>query len=124
MSLMGRLSWAFAWPGAAVWIAVAALAYTLAAVVPFGIHASAPCGRPPGAAGPWEVVFGRFSSEPAAAALATRAQAVGFKGLTTEMDGCGRWQVALHRIPSQKVGREIQAEARSARLTVSVERLG
>ncbi len=120
MGVAERLSWAARWPGAAIWVLAAVAAYGLAVVLPFARHASPACVPPPGR-GPYKVLFGRFSSADAAQTFAARALAVGFKGLSVQQDSCSRWEVALYQIPSERVGHEIQAEARSARLTVTVE---
>jgi hypothetical protein len=123
MELPARFSATLRWPGAAVWIAAAVVAYGLVVLLPFARHSSPTCTLPPGQ-GPYKVVFGRFSSQGAADALAARATAVGFKGLTVQADDCSRWEVALYRIPSAEVGKSIQQEARSARLNVSVQPVG
>ena len=52
-----------------------------------------------------------------------RALAVGFKGSVIQPDGCGLLEVAVHGIPSVKVGEEVVGEARSVHLDATLEQL-
>ncbi len=60
----------------------------------------------------------------AATALLGKVLAVGFKGSQIEPDGCGFLKVAVHGIPTQKVGGEVVAEARSVGLEATLEQAG
>jgi hypothetical protein len=82
------------------------------------------CVHPARADGDLEVVFGRFASAAEASALLQRVLAVGFRGSQVEPDGCGLLKVAVHGIPTLKVGGEVVAEARSVRLRATVEQAG
>ena len=65
---------------------------------------------------PVAVVFGYPTTFDDAVALRDKALRVGFVGTATGFDQCGRLRVALANVPSPKVGREIQAEARLVEL--------
>jgi hypothetical protein len=104
-------------------ILVAALAYPLAVLVGGGprFPTTAECVHTAHTDGDLEVVFGRTDSPTEAATLLERVLAVGFKGSQVEPDGCGRWKVAVHGIPTLKVGGEVMAEARSVGLHPTLE---
>ena len=72
------------------------------------------CAPPAREGQPAAVVFGYPDSYEESIALRDRALKVGFEGTATGFDQCGRLRVALTgvRVPSPKVGREIQDEAR------------
>jgi hypothetical protein len=74
--------------------------------------------------GDLEVVFGRSSSPVDASALLERVLHVGFQGSQVEPDGCGLFKVAVHGIPTLKVGNEVVAEAHSVGLRATVEVVG
>jgi hypothetical protein len=104
-------------------VLVAVVAYPLAVVAGGGPRFPSPaeCVHPARADGDLEVVFGRFDSPTEAATLLSRVLAVGFKGSQIEPDGCGRFKVAVHGIPTLKVGDEVMAEARSVDLRPTLE---
>ena len=74
------------------------------------------CARPVREGQPVAVVFGYPGSYAAAVALRGRAPEVGFVGTATGFDHCGWLRVALTGVPSPRVGREMQDEARPVRL--------
>ena len=49
---------------------------------------------------------------------------MGFKGSQIEPDGCGLLKVAVHGIPTLKVGDEVLTEARSVGLSPTLEQAG
>jgi len=104
-------------------VLVAALAYPIAVLAGGGatFPSAAECVHPARADGDLEVVFARFESLADAAALRDRVLAAGFKGSEIEADGCGRWKVAVHGIPTLKVGSEVMAEARSVGISPTLE---
>jgi len=104
-------------------VLVAALGYPLLVLAGGAprFPSAAECVHPARADGDLEVVFGRTDSPTAAATLLDRVLAVGFKGSEVEPDGCGRWKVAVHGIPTLKVGGEVMAEARSVGLHPTLE---
>jgi hypothetical protein len=73
---------------------------------------------------PIDAVFGRFDSQAAAEVRVRRAQELGFQGIRSEGDGCGRLKVVVHGVPSLAVGRELVQEARRVGLAVTLERAG
>lgn len=117
MSARRLLPWAI--------VLVAALAYPL--VVLAGGGASFPtvaeCVHTAHADGDLEVVFARLDSPTEAAAVLDRVVAAGFKGSQVEPDGCGRWKVAVHGIPTLAVGSEVMSEARSVGLHPTLEQV-
>jgi len=104
-------------------VLVAALAYPIAVLAGGGAKfpSAAECVHPARADGDLEVVFARFGSLTDADALLDRVLAAGFKGSQVEPDGCGRWKVAVHGIPTLQVGSEVMAEARSVGLSPMLE---
>jgi hypothetical protein len=110
------------------WVIVlaVALAYPLAVLAGGGpsFPTAADCVHVAHADGDLEVVFGRFDSLTDAAALLNRVVAAGFEGSQVEPDGCGRWKVTVHGIPTLKVGAEVMAEARSVGLNPTLEPVG
>jgi hypothetical protein len=73
--------------------------------------------------GDLEVVFGYFDSQVRAQALLDRVLSVGFKGSVIERNACGRVKVAVHGIPTVKVGDEVMAEARGVGLRPTLEQV-
>ena len=106
-------------------VLVAALAYPLAVLARGGASfpSAAECVHTAHADGDLEVVFSRVGSPIEAATLLERVLAAGFKGSQVEPDGCGRWKVAVHGIPTLKVGGEVVAEARSVGLHATIEQV-
>jgi hypothetical protein len=104
-------------------VIVAVVAYPLGVIAGGGPRFPSPaeCVHPAVADGDLEVVFGRFDSPTDAATTLSRVLAVGFKGSQVEPDGCGRFKVAVHGIPTLKVGAEVMAEARSVHLDTTLE---
>jgi hypothetical protein len=104
-------------------VVVAALAYPLALAVSGTTRfpTRAECVHVAKKDGNLEVVFGRFDSPVDATALLGRVLHVGFRGSQVEPDGCGRFKVAVHGIPTIVVGRQVVAEARSVDLTATIE---
>lgn len=80
------------------------------------------CGERPVDGQPVDVVFGRTDSWRRGMALQQQVEKVGFTGTHLELDGCGRLKLVLASLPSLEVAREIQAEARTVDLSVSIER--
>jgi len=107
-------------------VLVAALAYPLAVLAGGGprFPSRAECVHLARTDGDLEVVFGRFESPADASALLERVLAVGFQGSQVEPDGCGLLKVAVHGIPTLKVGDEVLREARSVGLTPTLEQAG
>jgi hypothetical protein len=70
------------------------------------------CVHPARRDGKLEAVFGRYSTSTRAAPVLRRVLAAGFRGTRIESDGCGLLKVALHGIPTLRVGRDFVAEAR------------
>lgn len=106
-------------------VVVAALAYPLAlpATGTTRFPTLAECVHVAKTDGDLEVVFGRFDSLAEATDLLSRVLHVGFKGSQIEPDGCGRFKVAVHGIPTLVVGRQVVAEARSVGLTATIEEI-
>ena len=106
-------------------VVIVALAYPLA-VLAGGSPAfpsKADCMHVAHADGDLEVVFGRFESAAEATPLLQRVLAAGFKGSQVEPDGCGLLKVAVHGIPTLKVGTQVVAEARSVHLHPTLEQV-
>lgn len=70
------------------------------------------CAPPVREGQPVAVVFGYPDSYAQAVALRDSVVKVGFVGTATGFDQCGRLRVALTGVPSPKIGREMQVEAR------------
>jgi hypothetical protein len=71
----------------------------------------------------WEVYFGEGLRGVTALRLKTRAQKVGFQGLKIKRNICTRrYSVFLDNVPTRRVARQIQREAKSARLKVTYRR--
>jgi hypothetical protein len=69
------------------------------------------CVHPATTDGNIEAVFARFTTIAPAESLQRRALHAGFKGVQVEPDGCGRFKVTLHGIPTLAVGRDFVHEA-------------
>lgn len=80
------------------------------------------CIRPPVEGQAVGVVFGRTDDPISAAELRDRAVSVGFLGVESVPDGCGRWKVVLEGVPDVEIAREVQQEAASVDLDTSLER--
>jgi hypothetical protein len=106
-------------------VLVVALAYPLAVLAGGGASfpTAAECVHTAHADGDLEVVFARFDSPIEAATTLERVLGAGFKGSQVEPDGCGRWKVAVHGIPTLKVGAEVMAEARSVGFHPTLEQV-
>ena len=70
---------------------------------------------------PVDVVFGRRSGPVDAAELRDRVVSVGFLGVESLPDGCGRWKVVLQGVPSMDIARGVQEEAASVDLEPTLE---
>lgn len=118
MTRLSVLPWAI--------VLVAALAYSLATLVGGGprFPSRSECVHVAHADGDLEVVFGRFQMATEASAALEKVLAVGFKGSQIEPDGCGLLKVAVHGIPTLKVGDEVLTEARSVGLSPTLEQAG
>jgi hypothetical protein len=79
------------------------------------------CVHPARTDGNLEVVFGRSESFAQASELLRRVLRAGFEGSQIEPDGCGLLKVAVHGIPTLKVGNQVMAEARSVGLSPQLE---
>jgi hypothetical protein len=66
-------------------------------------------------------VFGHRRTQRAAAKLAARLEASGFRGLEVRQDKCGDWEVDLHGLKTPAQRREFQREARQAGFHVRFE---
>jgi hypothetical protein len=112
-----RLPWAI--------VLAAVLVYPLAVVADGGprFPSRAECVHRASADGALEVVFGRFDNANDASALLKRVLAAGFEGSQIEPDGCGLLKVAVHGIPTLKVGDEVLGEARSVGLEPTLEQV-
>lgn len=107
-------------------VVVAALAYPLAVLAGGSprFPSRAECVHVARTDGDLEVVFGYFDSEASAQPLLDRVLSVGFKGSVIERNACGQVKVAVHGIPTLKVGKEVLGEARSVGLTPTLEVVG
>ena len=107
-------------------VLVAALAYPIATLAGGGPHfpTRSECVAPATHDGDLEVVFGYFDSETRAIPFLRRVLGAGFKGSLIERNACGRVKVAVHGIPTIKVGEEVIAEARSVGLKATLEQVG
>jgi hypothetical protein len=106
-------------------VLVAALVYPLAVLAGGGVHfpTTSECVHIAHADGDLEVVFARTDSPTEAATVLDRVLAAGFKGSQVEPDGCGRWKVAVHGIPTLQVGGEVMGEARSVGFHPTLEQV-
>jgi len=109
----------------AVLVVVVGLVYPLAVVA--GGAPSFPsrsdCVHLARADGDLEVVFGYFDSVAQAQPVLDKVLAVGFKGSQIEPNACGQVKVAVHGIPTLKVGDEVMAEARKVGLRPTLEQV-
>jgi hypothetical protein len=109
----------------APWLVVGAVSLVYPVIVLAGGGASFPsraeCVHVARADGDLEVVFGRSESATDAGALLERVLGAGFKGSLIEPDGCGLLKVAVHGIPTLRVGGQVVAEAKSVGLSATVE---
>jgi hypothetical protein len=71
---------------------------------------------------PVDLVFGRVDDPASGEELRDAVVAVGFLGVESLPDGCGRWKVVLEDVPSADIAREVQAEAASVELATTLER--
>lgn len=106
-------------------VLVAAFAYPVVVLAGGGARfpTTAECVHTARADGDLEVVFGRVDSPTAATSVLDRVLAAGFKGSQVEPDGCGRWKIAVHGIPTLEVGGEVMAEARSVGFHPTLEQV-
>lgn len=79
------------------------------------------CARPAVDGQPVEVVYGRFDHPDAAAGFRDRVLELGFQGTEVMFDGCGQWKVVLEGVPSVEIAHELQAEAATVDLHLTVE---
>jgi hypothetical protein len=56
-------------------------------------------------------VFGHRRTRSAAANLKAKAEAVGFRGLDVQQDGCGDWEVDLRGLKTESQRRDFRSEA-------------
>jgi hypothetical protein len=70
---------------------------------------------------PVDVVFGRRSGPVGATELRDQVVSLGFLGVESLPDGCGRWKVVLQDVPSIEVARGVQEEATSVDLEPTLE---
>jgi hypothetical protein len=68
-----------------------------------------------------DVVFGRATTQAAAARITARVEGGGFKGVKTVRDTCGVWKSALRGINSYDVAVGVQNEARTIRSFPTIE---
>jgi hypothetical protein len=111
--------------GSAIWIALALLPGTgalalAAARGDFRFLEAAECRSEARAGEETLVVFGRTSSFAEARALQARAIEVGFQGTDIGPDACARLRVHV-QVKSPKIGRELQAEAKTVNLHPTLE---
>jgi len=71
--------------------------------------------------GEYEVVFGYRDSQYEARALQDEVVAVGFGGIDTEHDGCGRVRVSLDDLPSREVAEDLVQRARELGFEATLE---
>jgi hypothetical protein len=109
-------------------VAVAIVVVPFVAYVGLSLSDGAPrfptrgeCIRPPLEGNPVDVVFGRTEDPISAAELRDRVVSVGFVGVESVPDGCGRWKVVLEAVPDVEIAREVQEEAASVDLDTSLE---
>jgi hypothetical protein len=104
-------------------VVVAAVAYPLATLAGRVTRLPSPaeCVHRATADGDLEVVFGRFEKSSDAEQLLQRVLEVGFPGSQIEPDGCGLSKVAVHGIPTLKVGAEVIGEARTVGVGATLE---
>ena len=69
----------------------------------------------------WEAIFGYGRTLARASAIKTRATKLGFLHLVIEQVGCPRYAVVLRGLRDHAQGRELQAEAARAGLTIAVK---
>lgn len=110
------------------WLALAIIVVPVVGYVAVALANGAPrfptrdeCIRSPVAGEPVDVVYGRLDDPSSAAALRDRVVAVGFLGVESVPDGCGRWKVVLEAVPSLGIAREVQSEAQSVDLAPTLE---
>ena len=104
-----------------------ALAYPLVVLAWSGLPrfpSRAECVHLAHADGSLEVVFGRFASAADASDRLAFVLRSGFQGSQVEPDGCGLLKVAVHGIPTLKVGAGVVAEGRSVGLRPTLEQAG
>jgi hypothetical protein len=68
-----------------------------------------------------DVVFGRARTQAAADRITQRAQHVGFTAVRTVRDSCTQWMAVLRGLDSWDTAVGVQAEARTVRLSPTVE---
>lgn len=104
-------------------VLAAGIAYPTAVLAGGGVHlpSRGDCVHVARSDGDLEVVFGRFESMRDASTMLSRVLTAGFKGSQLEPDGCGLLKVAVHGIPTLKVGGQVIDEARSVGLKPSLE---
>ena len=71
-----------------------------------------------------EAVFGHFATRGAAAKIATRARAVGFRNVNVENEGCGDWKVYVGGADTQQQRSSFAAEALKAGFPITFQQRG
>lgn len=95
--------------------------YGVRAAVVGGVAAPR-CPAPPVTGQDIAAVFGRPSDYAQTARLEAAARDAGFHDAHYRLDPCGRLEVVVSRLPDVRVGHDIQREARSVGLRVTLER--
>jgi hypothetical protein len=110
------------------WLALAIVVVPILGYVVVALASGAPrfpardeCVRGPVAGQPVDVVYGRLDDPISAGEFRDRVVAVGFLGVESIPDGCGRWEVVLQGVPSVEIAREVQREAESVDLAPTLE---
>ena len=110
------------------WLALAIVVGPVVGYVALALSDGAPrfptrdeCISAPVAGQPVDVVYGRLGDPSSAAELRDRVVAVGFLGVESVPDGCGRWKVVLEAVPTLEIAREVQSEAQSVDLDPTLE---
>jgi hypothetical protein len=111
------------WPGAAVFVVAAGLAYAgwYAAAAGFSVEHRIQCAPPVTQDGNIRAVFGRFDSFDSAESVHRLAVERGYRAARIQVDRCGRVAVILEGIPSRKVAEDLRREAATAGFRVTFE---
>jgi hypothetical protein len=111
-----------------LWLAVAIVVVPLVGYVAVTLADGAPrfpgryeCVRSAVDGQPVDVVFGRSDDPVSADELRDQVVSVGFVGVESEPDGCGRWKVLLADVPSLETARAVQEEAERVDLAPTLE---
>jgi hypothetical protein len=125
-SAFGRPRLPVTWLARTLSPAVGGAAVTLPAVVLLGVEGAhlhairTLCDPPPAATSPAYVVFGYSSDYADALRLQSSVARRGFDGTTLGVDLCGRLRVQSGPLPTLDAARELQQQARAARLATSL----